>query len=87
MSANIDPVRGEAGGSALPGMLLALSILVALIVTLVSLNVENNREHLAYAYARHFKLHSEDDCPRQLGNAFWFRCASEVRRIRAAGSP
>ena len=61
-----------------------MAVLLAAVLNLLS---SDARQDLARAYARQFALKLESDCPAAFGNAFWFSCAGEVRRINPSAAP
>jgi hypothetical protein len=82
MSTEWQVTRPKRGWRAAVELAAAASIVAAIIVTILGLASDKGRDDIARTYARQFGVRGEDDCPRNLGGAFWFSCASEVRKLR-----
>jgi len=80
------PARLRGLMSVLLDVVFAMLVLVVLLTSVLTLLSDNARDQLARAYARQFGSKTETDCPAAFGNAFWFACASEVRRINIASA-
>jgi hypothetical protein len=74
-------------GTAIVDVMFALSVLAILATVLLTLVNNDARDELARAYARQFRVTTEDDCPRSFGKPFWFACASEARRLNEPEPP
>lgn len=68
-------------GAALLDVALGISVLGTLAIVFITALAPGAQDRLARAYARQFRVESEDACPAVLGKAFWFSCASEARRL------
>jgi hypothetical protein len=87
MSADFHPVGLRGMGTAILDITFALTVLATFGVSILTLLTNDARDQLAHAYARQFRVATEDECPRTLGKPFWFACASEVRRIHPPTPP
>jgi hypothetical protein len=65
-------------------IVFAALVMITLTVSVLTMLSDSARDALARAYARQFDARTETDCPTTFGNAFWFACASEARRINPA---
>jgi len=83
MEGDFHPARLRGVMSVLLDVVFAMLVLVVLLTSVLTLLSDNARDELARAYARQFNPKTENDCPGSFGNAFWFACASEVRRLNA----
>jgi len=83
MEGEFHPARLRGVMSVLLDVVFAMLVLVVLLTSVLTLLSDNARDELARAYARQFNPKTENDCPGSFGNAFWFACASEVRRLNA----
>jgi hypothetical protein len=86
MEGDFHPARMRGLLASLLDVVFAALVLATLVVAMLTLLSDNARDELARAYARQFALKAETACPTHLGNAFWFACASEVRRINPPAS-
>jgi hypothetical protein len=87
MSDEFHPARLRSTVATLLDALFAAAVVAVLLSAVLNLLSSDARQDLARAYARQFALKAESDCPTAFGNAFWFTCASEVRRINAVPAP
>jgi hypothetical protein len=87
MSGDFHPASVRGVGTAIVDVMFALSVLAILATSLLTMLNDDSRDQLARAYARQFRVATEDDCPRTLGKPFWFACASEARRLNPAPPP
>lgn len=87
MDADFHPARVRGFGAAILDVTFAISVLAIFATSFLTLLNNDTRDELAHAYARQFRVASEDDCPRTLGKPFWFACASEARRLNVPLTP
>jgi hypothetical protein len=81
MSETFHPLNVRDTAGAIVDVMVSISVLAILATSMLTLLNNDSRDALARAYARQFRLTSEDECPRSLGKPFWFACASEARRL------
>ena len=83
MEGDFHPARLRSLWATFLDAIFAAAVVATLLMAVLTMLSDNARDELARAYARQFVLKAEADCPNGFGNAFWFACASEVRRINA----
>jgi hypothetical protein len=59
---------------------VVIAALATLVIATLTLLNAGAQDRMARAYARQFAVAQEEACPTMVGKAFWFSCASEVRR-------
>ena len=87
MSDDFHPARLRSTVATLLDALFAAAVVAVLMAAVLNLLSSDARQDLARAYARQFALKAEAQCPTAFGNAFWFTCAAEVRRINGVAAP
>jgi hypothetical protein len=83
------PYRTKGAGAFHSSMRRGLDIVLSMtmlafvgFLLVIALNARSG-ERAAHLWARYLGVHQENACPTAFGNAFWFSCASEVRRLKA----
>lgn len=82
MANGFQPARTRGAAAAFLDVALGMAMLGTLAIGLLTALDNGAQDRLARAYARQFRVESEDACPAVLGKPFWFACASEARRLQ-----
>lgn len=87
MKGGLPLARAKGVGAAIVDVMFGMTVLVTMGTLILTLVQSKAQEDLARAYARQFRVASEDGCPRALGKPFWFSCATEVRSLKSSPPP
>jgi hypothetical protein len=85
MKADFRPARIRGTAAAVLDVVLALAAMATLTIAILTVVNDGAQDRLARTYAQRLSVAQESGCPTALGKAFWFSCASEVRRLHPSG--